>query len=70
MNNTLHAIMVARDHMADATMATSATLCVEEAEAAYEEGNTAAAYHWALRSLFYSVGKFSRVYQNVANLSD
>ena len=56
--NTQKAITLARKHLGQGQMESSARLCLADAIALNDEGNLCAAQSRALRSLAYSVGIF------------
>ncbi len=56
-------IRIARIHQDNCVMATSAKLCADDADAALVKGNCLRAHALALRSLTYSVSKFSDIYK-------
>lgn len=59
------AIAAAREHVTDnPVMESSARLCLADAETLYRQCDLAGARNAALRSLRYSVGVFSPIYQN------
>ena len=50
-------------------MLSSAKLCIDDAVACLDRGQYSAARDWALRSLAYTVGRFSDVYRRVEELT-
>lgn len=56
-------IAMASERADRGTMATSARLCLDEANTAYGHGAIDVAQRWALRSLAFSVGTTSPVYK-------
>ena len=61
--NAQQIIELAEKHVAQAEMRSSAQLCIDDAKRCMAEGKPEYAKRHALRSLFYSVGKFSPVYK-------
>lgn len=51
-------LALAKKHQNEGDMASSAQLCIQDAERAYKARAFESAKKWALRSLFYSVGVF------------
>lgn len=61
--NAQQVIELAEKHVEQAEMRSSAQLCIDDAKASLARGFSDYAKRSALRSLFYSVGKFSPVYK-------
>jgi hypothetical protein len=61
--NAQQVIELAEKHVAQAEMRSSAQLCIDDAKACLANGKPEYAKARALRSLFYSVGRFSPVYK-------
>lgn len=57
-NIAAQTIADARNHLGEATMLSSAEVCLSESDKAYATGDYAVAHVWATRSLSYSVGIF------------
>ena len=66
MKNVLEVIAIAKAQAPFAQMASSAKLCVEDAEACLARGDEERARSRALKSLAYSVGIMSNVYKEAA----
>ena len=62
----LYSIAIARSHQNHGDMASSASLCADDALSCFESGNIGAAYRHAVKSLEYSVGRYHRDYARVA----
>lgn len=61
--NAQEVIALAEKHVHQAEMRSSAQLCIDDAKACMANDKPEYAKRNALRSLFYSVGKFSPVYK-------
>ena len=64
--NTNNVIILARKHIGQGDMVSSAELCLASAVEAYNNGDYNTAKIWALKSLKYSVGIFHADYRKAA----
>jgi hypothetical protein len=63
--NVNKVMALARKHLGEGTMESSARFCMEESVKAYDDGLLDRAEYWATRSLEYSVGVFHPDYKKV-----
>jgi hypothetical protein len=61
--NATKAITLARKHITEGSMESSARLCLADAIRQFDAGNYQAAQMWAQKSLAYSVGVFHPDYR-------
>jgi hypothetical protein len=63
---TEQVLILARKHLGQGTMESSARLCLADAVTQRDAGDLDAARRWAIKSLAYSVGIFHADYQRAA----
>ena len=61
--NTDDCLRLARKHLDEGEMVSSARACMQDAIGQYNEGNFESARMWCRKSLAYSVGIFHKDYQ-------
>ena len=65
--NSKDVIILARKHLGSGVMDSSARLCLSDAIMLYDDGDLIHAKERALKSVFYSVGKFHADYKRASH---